>query len=67
MVFLFGYEKTLIIDNMKKIEITITAPDVNIIAKVLKKLLKKYPGLEMEVSYDDDSVKKLMENQNEND
>ena len=50
---------------MKKLNITITAPDVNIIAKVLKKLLKKYPGMEMEVSYDDESVKKSIENQDE--
>ena len=50
---------------MKKLNITITAPNVNIIAKVLKKLLKKYPGLEMEISYDDESVKKLIENQDE--
>ena len=48
---------------MKKLNITITAPDVDIIAKVLKKLLKKYPGMEMEVSYDDESVKKIVENQ----
>lgn len=48
---------------MKKLNITITAPDINIIAKVLKKLLKKYPGLEMDVSYEDDSVKKLVEDQ----
>lgn len=48
---------------MKKLTITITAPDVNIIAQVLKKLLKKFPGMEMETSYDDDSVKKLIEDQ----
>jgi len=49
---------------MKKLNITITAPDVDIIAIVLKKLVKKFPGIEMEISYDDDSVKKLMEDQN---
>ena len=52
---------------MKKLNITITAPDVDIIAKVLKKLLKKFPGMEMEVTYQDESVKKLMDNQNGND
>ncbi len=52
---------------MKKLNITITAPDVDIIAKVLKKLLKKFPSMEMEVIYQDDSVKKLMDNQNGND
>jgi len=50
---------------MKKLNITITAQDVNIIAIVLKKLIKKFPDMEMEVSYDDDSVKKLMEKQDE--
>jgi len=48
---------------MKTINITIKAPDVDIIVLVLKKLLKKFPGMEMEVSYEDDSVKKLMEDQ----
>ena len=52
---------------MKKINITITAPDVDIIAKIMMKIQKKLnqqEGVTMDVSYEDDSVRKIAENEN---
>ena len=51
---------------MKKLNITITAPNVDVIAEVLKKINKKLEGrdVRMEVSYEDDAVKELMGKQN---
>lgn len=52
---------------MKKINITITAPDVDIIAEILKEIKSKLKNqdVKMDVSYEDDSVKELMKKQNE--